>query len=174
MTPQAHGRSCHDRVRRYHHPKDKPPVLLGYTATYHLTVTARKLDRLGRILDDVVAAGANRDVGVSFGCAEPEKALDEARARAVADARKKAKLYTEGAGASLGGVVAISEGYSIPQTRYSLRAVAKFGDGPLPIAAGEQELSVTVTVEWTIANPRTKSPLDPFRPIAKPLPAPKG
>jgi uncharacterized protein YggE len=138
---------------RYHYVKNKPPRLIGYTASYNLTVTVRKLDGLGKVLDDLVDAGANRDVSVSFGCSDPEKALDQARARAVAEARKKALIYVKGAGAALGQVLSISEGSHYPWRTYRFEHLAKSADAPLPIAVGQQEMRVTVTVTYAIVHP---------------------
>lgn len=83
---------------RYVYPQHQPAKLVGYTATYNLALTVRDLARLGAVLDRVVEAGANRDVGITFGCSDAEKLLDQARARAVADARRKAEIYVKGAG----------------------------------------------------------------------------
>jgi uncharacterized protein YggE len=137
---------------RYHHPKEKPPVLVGYTASYTLTITVRDLNRLGEILDGVVECGANRDMGISFGCADPEKLLDRARAQAVAEARKKAEIYVKGAGAALGQVLTVAEGHSTPWRQVRYEHLAPAGKAALPIASGEQELSATVTVTYAIAH----------------------
>src|SRR4051812_18749103 len=119
---------------RYHHSKDQPPRLLGYTATYNLTVTVRDLAKLAAVLDRSVDAGANRDVGISFGCADPEKLLDQARAKAVRDARKKAEVLVAGAGATLGQVIAISEGQSAPWRTFRYEQKMDAMPSALPIA----------------------------------------
>jgi uncharacterized protein YggE len=137
---------------RYLNVQDEPPHLLGYTANYNLTVTVRKMDLIGRVLDDLVECGANRDVSIRFGCSDPEKALDRARARAVAEARKKADLYVKGAGAALGQVLTISEDGGPHWRSYRFEVAQKMADAPLPIATGRQEMSVSVTVTWAIAH----------------------
>jgi uncharacterized protein YggE len=81
---------------RYLHKKDEAPKLLGYTVSYDLVVTVRKLDQMGKLLDRMVDAGANRHMNVSFGCSNREELLDQARAKAVAEARKRANLYVTG------------------------------------------------------------------------------
>jgi uncharacterized protein YggE len=138
---------------RYVHPKDKEPQLVGYTVTYDLAVTVRKLDELGKVLDEMVENGANRNVGISFGSSEAEKLLDQARARAVAEARRRAELYVTGAGGQLGQLVSITEGSHSPWPMYRYELASKAGnDATLPIAAGQQEVSVSVTVEYTIVQ----------------------
>jgi uncharacterized protein YggE len=137
---------------RYIHPKDKEPVLVGYTASYSLTITVRKLDDLGRILDGLVENGANRGMGISFGCSNPEKLQDEARQKAVAEARKKAEQMVTAAGGSLGGIVSITEGQFAPPQYFRFEAAAAPMDAGLAIAAGQQELAVSVTVVYAINN----------------------
>jgi uncharacterized protein len=139
---------------RYDRPKDKAPVLIGYTVSYDLSITARDLKKIGKLLDALVKAGANRGMQISFGMENPEELLDQARLAAVQDARKKAEIYVKGAGGSLGVLVTIAEGNVMPypQFRYEHLAAAGGADSSLPIAAGQQELSVTVTVTYTINN----------------------
>jgi uncharacterized protein YggE len=141
---------------RYLHKKEEAPKLLGYTVTYDLVVTVRKLDQMGSLLDRMVSAGANRHMNVSFGCSNVERLMDQARAKAVAEARKRANLYVTGASefARLGDVLDISDTPNHPHGRmYRIDAQAlKEGAPGLPIAAGEQELSVSVTVRWAIDN----------------------
>src|SRR5262249_38667251 len=128
------------------------PVLLGYRASYTLTITVRDLNKLGRVLDGAVECGANRDMGISFGCSNPERLLDRARAQAVAEARKKAEIYVKGAGAALGQGLTITEGHSAPWRHVQYEHLARAKGDALPIASGEQELSVSVTVSYAIAH----------------------
>jgi uncharacterized protein YggE len=139
---------------RYDHPKDKAPVLVGYTVSYDLSVTVRDLKKVGKLLDRLVESGANRNMQIAFGKENLDDLLDQARLAAVAQARHKAELYVKGAGGSLGGVTSIVEGNLNPyQTfRYEHLASAAGGDSALPIAAGQQDLQVTVTVTYTINN----------------------
>jgi uncharacterized protein YggE len=141
---------------RYVHPKGEERRLVGYTATYNLTVRVRDLNKLGKVLDEVVDGGANRDMSIRFGCSDPERLLDKARAKAAQEARKKAQVYVQAAGGALGQVQSISEGSSAPwrEVRYRHDAVRLTpGDAPLPIAAGEQEMSVSVSVSYGIIHP---------------------
>src|SRR3954471_669975 len=45
---------------KYVYEKDKEPRLVGYVASYDLTVTVRKLTETGKVLDAAVEAGANQ------------------------------------------------------------------------------------------------------------------
>jgi uncharacterized protein YggE len=139
---------------KYVHPKDQEAILVGYTATYDLSVTVRDLKAMGKILDAMVANGANRHMNIAFGAKDTEKLLDEARKKAVAEARKKADIYATGAGASLGQVVEISEGnYNARPIFREYQHLAVEAGKDLPIAAGEQEMSVTVTLTYALNHP---------------------
>lgn len=141
---------------RYDRPKDRAPQLIGYTASYDLSITIRKLGEVGKVLDAAVDSGAKHGMSIRFECGDVDKLMDAARAAAVADARRRAQIYVKGAGAKLRTVVQIHEGHFSPYREYRIeydRSVAgKAGAPALPIAAGEQEMSATVTVTWTIDN----------------------
>jgi uncharacterized protein YggE len=138
---------------RYVYPKDEPAQLVGYTASYDLTITARKLSEIGKLLDSAVNCGANKRMGIRFECSDPEKLLDKARVGAIAEARRKAEIYARGAGAKLRTVKSIVEGNYSPYRTYRFEyAPAMALKDNLPIAAGEHELSVSVTVTWTLDN----------------------
>jgi uncharacterized protein YggE len=134
----------------YNYPEKKQPELVGYTVSYDLKVTVRKIDQMGAVLDAAVGAGANRNMNISFGCSDYERYLDDARAKAVADARKKASIYAKGAGARLGKVLLISENVATPWRNIAYEHKMAAGDKPMPIAVGEQEMSVQVHVEYEL------------------------
>ena len=142
---------------RYVYPKQgstRPPYIAGYTAANSLAVTVRDLDRLGTILDAVVSAGSNRMNGITFGLENPAPLRDRARKVATAKAIAKAKLYANAAGFTLGPVLSLSErsGPRPPRPVYA-RAMMKAEsapDGRVPVAGGEQEITVSVTISWKI------------------------
>src|SRR5262249_5355484 len=115
-------------------------------------------DQMGALLDQMVGAGANRNMNISFGCSKLDELMDQARAKAVADARKRAELYVTGAsaGARLGDVLSISDTpHQFPGQMFPVDArLVSEGKASLPIAQGEQELNVTVTIRWAIDNHR--------------------
>lgn len=126
-----------------------PPKITGYRAGNQVQVEVRGVERVGDVLDALVAAGANEIGGVSFGIAEPAALEDEARKKAVADARRKAELYAQATGATLGRVLAIDEGGGAPiPVRYARMEAM---DAAAPIAPGEIELGVTVSITWSLA-----------------------
>lgn len=132
-----------------------PPRINGYQVSNSVTVVIRDLEDLGTILDKSVTVGANTVNGVSFSVADPTELLDEARKAAFADARRKAELYANVAGAKLGELESISEqaNYGAPMP-YPMYARAEVAAAPVPVEAGEMSFAVTVTVEWDLDNTR--------------------
>lgn len=123
------------------------PKIGGYRVQNQLTVTVRDLAALGGILDKVVSLGSNQMNGISFSIDKPEPLLDEARKDAVKDALRKAKLYAGAAGVSLGEIMSISEnGTGMPQPYYAKDMMMRAEAASVPVAAGEQTLSASVTL----------------------------
>ncbi|MFM8745149.1 MAG: SIMPL domain-containing protein [Aestuariivirga sp.] len=130
-----------------------PPKLVGYEVSNTVTVTIRKLAGLGPLLDRLVTAGSNQIQGIGFMVSAPDVALDAARQLAAADATRKAKVYAAAMGVDLGKVISISEGGAQQPQPPLLRAGPMMADAagaPVPVAAGEQNMSVDVTVTWEI------------------------
>lgn len=126
------------------------PKLRGYGARNMVTVRLRAIDRLGTVLDQVIGTGANSLQGIEFGLAEPQDQLDAARRAAVAEARRKAALYADAAGVTLGGVVSIDE-QGGPMPVFEMRAASLGKADGVPVAAGEMTLSAQVNVVFELA-----------------------
>lgn len=125
------------------------PRISGYRVTNQVNVRVRDLEKVGAVLDELVGAGANEIGGISFSIGDPAPLLDEARKRALADARRKAELYAASAGVGLGRLLELSEdggGMPGPMPRMAQMSAAE----SVPIATGELELSVTVRARYAI------------------------
>ena len=121
------------------------PVIRGYQVTNQVTVTVRKLDALGSILDKLVTLGSNRVDSIRFEIENPEELLDKAREAAVLDALRKAKLYANASGVALGPVLNIAEGGGYQQPVY-VKAMAMRDSESVPMAAGTQQVSASVSL----------------------------
>jgi uncharacterized protein YggE len=131
----------------------KPPKLVGYTVTNQVSVTVLEVARLGSILDAVVQAGSNQIQGVNFSIADPQPHMEQARRKAIADARKRAEIYAEAAGVKLGGPVLISEtSASPPRPMYAMGARMAVASSDVPIAAGEHSIDAHVNVTYEISR----------------------
>ena len=122
--------------------------LTGFLVTNQLTVKIHKIESLPDILDRAIAAGANEMSGIEFVVSQESRLLDQARAEAVADARRKAELYAQAAGAKLGEVLQITDetGSAPHPVKQAFRA------GAVPVAPGEQTLRVAVTVSYALTQ----------------------
>ena len=122
--------------------------ITGYRASNRVTIRLRDVTKVANVIDVLVGAGANDIGGINFTVSQPSKHLDEAREKAVADARRKAEIFARAAGVTLGEPLSISEeGAPAPMFRGKLAAPMAAG---APVAQGEETLAVTVTVSWAI------------------------
>ena len=126
------------------------PIINGYRASNQLNVTIRDIARVGEILDQAVADGANKVNGPSFSIAEPEPLYQEARDVAVKDAIAKAERYAKAAGVTLGEIISISEAGGGPVIARQMRAEAMAAS--TPVAAGENTFSASVTMIFAITG----------------------
>jgi len=127
--------------------------IIAYEVTNQVRVQVRDLAKLGTVLDSVVRSGANLLSGVNFGIADSTSIQDKARALAIDDAKRRAKLYAAQAGVKLGKVLNISEQ---PINHQPMNALAARGfvdiDGAVPIATGEEDVRAQVYVEFALED----------------------
>ena len=118
----------------------------GYQVSNLVSITLRNLDRVGEVMDRVVSTGSNELRGIRFQVEKPGPLMDGAREDAVKDALRKAKIYVAAAGVALGPVLTINEhgGGGRPQPVFARAMAMEAAD--VPIAAGEQTLSTSVTL----------------------------
>jgi uncharacterized protein YggE len=134
----------------YRYAENQPPQLTGYRASNEVSVRFRDIARTGRILDALVAEGANQINGPSLEIDRPEAALDEARTAAIATARARAELYARALGMRVIRVIGVSEtGAVVPMPRPMARLQAADA-ATANIDAGEQRLSVALTVSFEL------------------------
>lgn len=137
---------------RYRYVKNEAPSIEGYRVTNSLSVRVRDLKKLGEILDKVVSLGSNQISNIRFDVSNADKVKDEARKAAIESAKRKAQLFAEAAGAELGAIQSISETtqHSQPRPFGMAEASMRRKSAPVPIAAGEQTLTVRVNTVWAL------------------------
>jgi uncharacterized protein len=129
-------------------PSERTSGIVNFRASNRVTVRVRDVTKVAGIIDVLVGAGANEIGGINFTVTQASKVLDEAREKAIADARRKAEIYARAAGVTLGEPISISEeGAPTPMFRGKMAAPMAVG---APVAQGEETLSVTVNVTWAI------------------------
>lgn len=121
-----------------------------FTATANLDVEAPNVDTANKAVDVASADGANVIGGVSFDLSDTdkEKLEDQARVKAIADAKARAQKIAQAAGLKLGRVVNINE-TSGPQPVFMSARAADLKtetSEPTDLQPGENKVSVTVTL----------------------------
>jgi uncharacterized protein YggE len=131
-------------------PNRNTPQITGYRASNRVTIKVRDVAKIAGVIDTLVSAGANEIGGINFIVTQASKALDDARTKAVADARRKAEIYAKAAGVTLGDPINISEEGAAPPPVFRSKMAAPMAGAPTPVAPGEEQLSITVNVTWAI------------------------
>ena len=93
----------------YRYQENRAPQLVGYTASNQVSIRFRDIRNTGKILDALVAEGANQINGPTLTIDKPEAALDEARLKALANGRARADVYARALGRRVARIVSISE-----------------------------------------------------------------
>lgn len=139
---------------QYKYAENQPPVIIGYQASARVSVRFRDIKVAGRVLDSLVAAGANQIDGPTLSIDKPEPLLDQARERAVAEAKARAQLYAKAAGLQVKRIVAISEGSfdgAMPRPVPMMMMASHRGkEADSSIEAGEQKLSISLSVTFEL------------------------
>ena len=133
--------------------RDGVQQVRGQSVTHQYLVTVRDLERLGKVVDDGLLAGATSLDGVVFRTADQRPALGAARSAAFRDARSRAKALATEAGVRLGKVLEIAEVEPFVGPRplgASKLGMISAEAVPTPIEAGEGEVVVSVSVVFAI------------------------
>lgn len=136
-------------------PETQRQVFRGYQASNRVSVTLRKIDEAGRVLDALVEAGATDLGGPSFGIDDDEPAKAEARKRAVARAEAQARAYAAMLGYAGVRVLSISESVAASGPVFEgakLRAVAAQAAAPPPVQPGLVQAGIGVSVTYEMVG----------------------
>ncbi|GAB4098765.1 SIMPL domain-containing protein [Sinomonas halotolerans] len=131
------------------------PHVTGYATTTSLTLAVRDLDRVGALLEAVVAAGGDalRIHGLALEASDAAAAEAAAQEAAWKDALAAAERLARLAGRRLGRVVSIDAGTAqggpgepVPLRRVAFAAVGE----AMPVEAGTAEVAATLTAVWEL------------------------
>lgn len=120
--------------------------IVGYRMIHQVEVAIQPLNRVGELLGQAVAAGANSIGGVTFTLANPQVPLRQARELAVRDAHEKAAQLAQLTNIALGAPLRISESVGMPPVLVP-RASA---GGEVALPSGELTVTVTVSIDYAI------------------------
>ncbi len=126
----------------------------GYTASHSVSVKIRETEKAGEVLALVGDNGATNLSNISFTVDDPNKVLNEARAEAIADAKKKASTLAKELGVRLVRVVSFYDNIDNVGPYY---AEGLGGDNirasvaPTPtLPVGENKVKVNITITYEI------------------------
>ena len=137
----------------YVYANNQAPKLNGYSASNTVNVRFRDIASAGPILDALVKEGANQINGPNLTIEKPDPALDEARAKAVAQGRARAELYARSLGLRIVRIVSVSEsgGYAPPPPMPVMMAQARVErDSSTAIDPGEQKLQINLAMTFEL------------------------
>lgn len=122
----------------------------GFTAQADLNITVNSVDLANQALDLTTSDGANQVSGVNFKFddAKQELLYDQARIKAIADAKKKAQKLASQAGITLGRLVNIQESDNGTKRMFTAESTqAKLND-KTNLQPGQNTITVQITLYY--------------------------
>jgi uncharacterized protein YggE len=141
---------------QYNYPSDgSTPILRGYQVVHSVTVAVKNLDNVSNVLKVLGDNQVSSLSGPNFGFADDHSVADEARDKAIADAKQKAQVLAKSLGVRLVRIVSFSENASgggvVPMYAKALdSAVAGQAAVAPTLPTGTQKVTSNVTVVYEI------------------------
>ena len=135
----------------YKYNTDGSSTLVGYRGSQSFTITVRAADTAGTVVDSLVAAGGDNLLinGATPFILDSTNSLEAARAAAVKSAKAKATSYAKLMGVKLGKINYLIEN-SAPTNYTPVMATAKAESDATVIDLGQQDVTISVTVQWSL------------------------
>jgi uncharacterized protein YggE len=139
---------------QYRYVDNQAPEITGYQASNTVNLKVRDIARLGKVLDALVASGANQVNGPSFEIDQPEAAYDEARRGALEKAQARAAMYAKTLGLRVRRIVSISEGGGFqPPMPMPMMAMARGkAEADTAVSPGETTLGASLDVVFELGQ----------------------
>jgi uncharacterized protein YggE len=136
-----------------YNPQTNERTGIMYVVDNTVYVTVRDIDKLGDLLDDTLAAGANSVNSIQFDVEDKSAPMKDARDAAVKDAETQAKELAAAAGLTLGTLQRIDYYSSAPAQVFP--GYGKGGGGgaeaaAVPIQSGQLTVTATVSVSYEV------------------------
>lgn len=136
-------------------PPEGRQILIGYEVSHNILVKVRDTEKSGEILSSLGSQNVSNLSGINFTIDDEEKVKNDAREKAIADAKEKADLLAEQLGVKLVRIMNFSESGNYPM--YYAKA---YGGAPTPMSAsdesvpqipqGENKVTSNVTITYEI------------------------
>ena len=129
-------------------------VFQGYTLEQDVQVKIRDFTKIGDVLSQGTEKGANLVGDLQFTIDNPEQFKEQARAKAIAEAKANAQNLAKESGVNLGKIINVYENnYTASPMLYNTKAM---GGGvaesaPVPtVQPGQQEIDVTINLTYQV------------------------
>jgi hypothetical protein len=130
-------------------------ILSGYDVTQTLTVKMRgeMMNKIGQIIEEATAAGANQVGDLQFTVDDPDAVQAQAREIAIKDAKSKAEILAKQLNVKLVRITGYSDGGGYYPIAYAGKGVAMDTAQGVPapnIQTGENKITVSVNINYEI------------------------
>ena len=131
----------------------EPPEIIGYVINNTVTIEVRSLDKVGPVIEESLAAGANQFQSLHWALRDEQQAKLAALKQAAAKAREKAVALSEALKVKLIRLLTASEDSHVvrPMPKVARSMMAMEGGGAeTPVFAGEIRVDATVTLMYEV------------------------
>jgi uncharacterized protein YggE len=141
-------------IEQPYNDKGEPAGEPRYHVVNQVNVRLHDLTKLGDLLSETLAAGANTVSNISFSVADPTALQKQARDQAIANAKAKAEQLATGLGANVGSLRQVSEygGIITPPPAPMAEGYGIGGGGAVPVSGGEFSVTVEIQVVFDVAD----------------------
>lgn len=139
--------------------RDNVQVSAGYSANQQVVVKVKNLkdsqDKLSKVIGEATKAGANQILGITFDASNVDQLKQEARIKAIADARSKAGSLAEASGVRLGKTIGwwenIVQAPGTPTAYAYADGKGGMGGGSSPtVPNGNQEVIIEINLNYQV------------------------
>jgi len=140
-------------IYSYSYPVRSNNNIIGYTLEQNAQIKIRDFTKISDILSQTTAKGANLVGSLQFSIDNPEQYREQARAKAIAQAKSNAQNLAKESGIKLGKLINVYENY-YPVYNGAVKGMGG-GDmsesAPVPtIEPGQQEIDVTINLTYRV------------------------
>jgi hypothetical protein len=157
VNPKYGSQSCSGKAQTMIYPPIpcSTNVVTGYEASESVNVKIRDTKNVAKVLSVLADTKITEVSGPNFKIDNPEKLKDNARAKAIADAKDKAKVLGKSLGVRLEKIISFSEDnggvYPMMYKAAAIDVGASSSASP-NIATGEQKITSNVSITFEIDN----------------------
>lgn len=132
-------------------------TLRGYSVSQDLVIIVKEMNKISQILDVAGAIGINQVGNLLFEIDDLEKLTQEARIKALEQAKIKAESLSRIAGVKLGKIISFSETSNEPVSYEDLdmrleKIAPLDANAVSSVEAGSNEITVFATIQYEIIN----------------------